>query len=127
MFYDTLHGFIEGGGGAANLEAKLAQHLAGIAHKPLFQVFLDVCKAYYLIDRRRCLEILRGNGMGLKLSRRLNNYWERKRISPKSGKCLGTSFGIERRLEEGDSAYPIIFNIVVDTVVWAVLDVVCSP
>ena len=51
VLHDALHRFIAGiGTGTATLEAKLAQQLSGIAHKPLFQVFLDVRKAYYSLD-----------------------------------------------------------------------------
>ena len=50
--HDTLHGFRAGRGmGAATLEANLVQKLSGIAHEPLFQVFLDVQKVYDLLDR----------------------------------------------------------------------------
>ena len=35
------------------LESKLAQQLSGIAHSPLFQVFLDVRKAYDSLDREQ--------------------------------------------------------------------------
>ena len=56
MFHNALHGFIEGRGAVtAALEAKLAQQLAGILHKPLVQVFLDARKSYDLLDRERCL------------------------------------------------------------------------
>ena len=41
--HDTLHGFRAGrGAGMATLEEKLEQHLVGIAHKPMFHIFLDV-------------------------------------------------------------------------------------
>ena len=63
--------------GTATLEAKIAQHLVGLAHKPLFWVFLDVRKAYDALDRGGCLEILRGYGMGNHLARLLENYWKR--------------------------------------------------
>ena len=57
---NALRGFITGRGtGTATLEAKLAQHLTGIARKPLFRVFLDVRKAYDFLDRECCLELLR--------------------------------------------------------------------
>ena len=47
VLHDVLHGFMEGRGtGTATLETKLAQQLARIAHGTLFQVFLDVRKAY---------------------------------------------------------------------------------
>ena len=63
--HDALHGFRAGRGtGTATLGAKLAQQLAGIAHEPLFQVLLDVPKAYYSLDRVRYMEIMWGYGMG---------------------------------------------------------------
>ena len=76
----------------AIMEAKLSQHLVGLVHEPLFQVFLDVRKAYDSLDRDRCLQLLSGYGMGTNLARLLDNYWKRQRIAPKVGKCLGTLF-----------------------------------
>ena len=47
VLHYALHGFREGRGvGTATLEAKLTQNLTGIAHEPLFKVFLDVRKYY---------------------------------------------------------------------------------
>ena len=59
----TLHNALDWsmsgkGTGMTTLEAKLVQQLAGLAHEPLFQVFLDVRKAYDSLDRGRCMEIL---------------------------------------------------------------------
>ena len=72
---NALHRFREGWVmGEATFEAKLAQHLAGLTHKPLFYVFLDVCKVYTSLDRGRCLELLRGYGLGPNLTRLLINY-----------------------------------------------------
>ena len=65
--------------------------------------------------------------MGLNMARLLENYWQRQRIFPKVGKCLGTSFGTGRRVTQGDPEYPMIFNTVVDAVVREVLEKVCSP
>ena len=54
--HDALHGFRAGWGmGMGSLEANLAQQFVEIAHEPLFQVFLDVCKAYDSLDRGRCI------------------------------------------------------------------------
>ena len=41
------------------IEAKLEQQLVGIVHEPLFQVFIDVRKAYNSLDRGICMEIIR--------------------------------------------------------------------
>ena len=68
------------------LEVNLAQHLTCLAHKPLFQVFLDFRKAYDSLDRGRYLEILRGYGLGPNLVCLLDNYWRQKRIISKAGK-----------------------------------------
>ena len=64
ILHDGLHGF-RGvrGTGTAILEAKLAQQLAGLAHKPLFQMFLDDRKACDSMDMERCMEIMWGYGM----------------------------------------------------------------
>ena len=51
---NALRGFREGrGAGTAPLGAKLAQHLERLAHDPLLQVLMDVCKAYESLDRGR--------------------------------------------------------------------------
>ena len=69
VLHDTLHGFREGrGAGTDTLEANLAQQLAGLAQNPLFQFFLDLYKAYDSMDRERCMEILRGYGLGTNLA-----------------------------------------------------------
>ena len=57
----------------------------------------------------------------------LKNYWQRHRIVPKSVKCLGTAFGTGREVTLGEIASATIFNIMVDAVVQAVLEVVCRP
>ena len=42
VLYDALHDFRQGRGiGAAIMETKLEQKLAGIVHEPLLQVFID--------------------------------------------------------------------------------------
>ena len=48
-------------------------------------------------------------------------------IVPNTSKFLGKEFQTGRDLTQGDTASPMIFNIVVDAVVQAVLDVVCRP
>ena len=128
VFRDALHGFIKGkGAGTATLEAKLAHKMAGLVHDPLFRVFLDVCKACASLGRERSLELLRIYGMETNLSRLLDNHWKWQRIFPKIGNCMGGAFGTGRRVTQGDPASPIISNIVVDAVVWVVLEELCSP
>ena len=56
MLHNTLHGFRTGRGvGADTLESKMAQQLYVLAHEPIFQVLLDVRKAYNSLDWERCI------------------------------------------------------------------------
>ena len=64
-FHDVLHGFRAGRGtGTATLKAKLLQQLAAMREEVLYVIFLDLTKAYYALDRSRCLDILEGFGVG---------------------------------------------------------------
>ena len=62
--------------------------------------------------------------MGPNLVQLLESYWDRQRIVPNTGKFLGKEFRAGRVSIQGDPVYPITFNIVVDVLVWAVIDVV---
>ena len=54
IFHDVLHGFRSGRGiGNASLEAKLLQHITSMREAVLFEVFLDLEKAYNDLDRDR--------------------------------------------------------------------------
>ena len=128
VLHESLHWFMESRGvGADTLKSDMSQHLDGVSHEPLFQVFLDFRKAYDLLVRGRCLEIFSGYGLGLNLTHLLNNYWKRQSIIPNAGKFIGTEFGTGIVLTQGDSTSPIIFNIVAYAVVRSVLYVVCIP
>ena len=128
VLHDALYRFRGGRGtGTATLEAKLAQQLAGLAHNTLFQVFLDICKAYDSLDMERCIEALKECGVGTNLTRLIKSYWEHERIATNTGKFIGKEFRTGRGLVQGDPASPMIFNTVVDAVVREFLDAVYGP
>ena len=90
LFHVSLHGFSQGRGvGMATVEDKLAQQLAGICHKTLFQVFLNVKKSYNSLYRMRYMEILRGYGIRNSLQRILEKFWEGHVVVSRSGRCYG--------------------------------------
>ena len=73
--YDALHGFRKGRGtGTETMELKMSQQPLGLVYEPLFQVFLDVQKAYDKLYRGRCMDILRGYGIGPNLHMLLHWY-----------------------------------------------------
>ena len=63
--HKTLNGYRQGRRvGTATMEEKLDQQLAGIVPEPLFQVIIDVQKAYDYLDRGIYMRILRGYCLG---------------------------------------------------------------
>jgi hypothetical protein len=63
-FHPCLHGGLpKQGTGMATIEAKIAQQLAWVEQEPLFQVFIDLCKAYNHLNQAKCLEIMTSYGV----------------------------------------------------------------
>jgi Reverse transcriptase (RNA-dependent DNA polymerase) len=116
-FHPGIHGFRSGcGTGTAILEAKLHMQLTLWDCKPLFQVFIDLTKAYDTLDRIRTMQILAGYGMGPNLRQFIQTIWDGDTLVPKSGGYFGMPLIAERGVRQGDIISPIIFNIVVDCV-----------
>ena len=95
--HDTLHGFRAGRGmGTETLEANLAQQLTGIAHKPPFKVFFDVCKVYNYLDRGRCMEILWDYVMVQNMAHLIAHHWDNRQFVPNVRGFLGRTFSTGR-------------------------------
>ena len=66
QFNDVLHGLQTGlGMGTFSLEAKFLQQLTETREEVLYEVSLELRKAYDALERERCLEIMVGYGFGL--------------------------------------------------------------
>ena len=62
-FHDALHGSVHRRGtSTAIIEAKLAQKYFHCEQMPVYGIFIDLCKAFDVVDRDRCLEILEKYG-----------------------------------------------------------------
>jgi hypothetical protein len=117
-FHDALHGFRPGRGTTtAIIEAKLFQQLASIQQVPVFEIFLDLKKAYDTLDRARTLEILERYGVGALTIQLLRRFWDRQLVVAKQGGHFGAAFPATRGVTQGDIVSPTIFNIVVDATV----------
>ena len=65
QFHNILHGFRLGRGtGTASLEAKLLQKIMDMREKVLYNIFLDLHKAYDALNCDLCLDTLAACGAG---------------------------------------------------------------
>ncbi len=117
-FHDCLHGgFPERGTGTALIEAKLVQQLAWRDQCPLYEIYVDLKKAYDASNRGRMMEILKAYGVGPKLLRLQNSFWENAKLVCRTGGCYGSPFAAKRGITQGVPLSLLMFNMCVDAVV----------
>jgi hypothetical protein len=91
--HDCLHGGLpQRGTGTAIMEAKLQQQLAWAKQEPLYQIYLDLQKAYDALDRGRYLEILAGYGVGPNLLHLQEQFWDDAKMVCHAGGNYGEPF-----------------------------------
>jgi hypothetical protein len=91
-------------------------HIQGI---PLYQLFLDLSKAYDTLNRTRTLQLLNRYGVGIRILRLLTNVWNSIQVVARQQGYYGEPFHSERGTTQGNIISPMIFNIVVNAVVRA--------
>ena len=116
--HDILHGFVpHRGTGTAIIEAKLQQELASILDKVLYQLFLDLKKAYDKVDRKRALDTLQGYGVGPRICRLIKHFWDSQKIVPRQAGYYGPVFTATGGTTQCGLFSPALFNIQIDSVI----------
>jgi hypothetical protein len=119
VLHDSLHGCLAlQGTGTGIINVKLAQQLAHLEHTPFFGVFIDLGKAFDAMDCNRCLEILALHGVGPKMLRLIQNFWDLMTNVCQAKGNYGRPFKAGRGVTQGGPLLAKLFNIVIDTVVW---------
>ncbi len=100
--HDCLHGGLpQRGTGMAIMEAKLQQQLAWAEQEPLYQIYLDLWKAYDALDWGRCLEILAGYGVRPNLLCLQEQFWDNAKMVCRAGGNNGEPFGAYQGVMQG--------------------------
>jgi hypothetical protein len=116
--HDCLHGKLPRRGmGTAIMEAKLQQQLAWAEQEPLYQIYLDLRKAYDALDWVRCLGILAGYGVGPNLLHLQEQFWDNAKMVCCAGGNYGEPFGVYRGVTQGGPLSSLMFNVCVDCVI----------
>ena len=104
--------------GTTSLKAKFLQHLMARREEILYEVFLDLRKAYAALDRERCMEILVGYGVGPRIERIIRNYWYHLSMVDRAERYYRTLFKSNQGVTQGGTLSPTIFKMVADAVIF---------
>jgi hypothetical protein len=119
-FDDSIHGFrAERGTSTANIEAKLQMQLSCVRRQTLYQVFIDLAKAYDTLDQGRTLDILEGYEVGKRTLRLLKIFWDSLLDVARQGGYHSSAFSAGRGVTHIDIPSPTIFNVVCDAIIRA--------
>ena len=80
-------------------------------------IFLGLYKAYDALDRSRCINILKGYGVGPRACQLLRTYWSRLRMVEKAEWYYRVAVTGARGVTQGDPLFFAILNVVVYVVV----------
>jgi hypothetical protein len=115
-FHPCLHGGLPKQGTGAIIEAKMGQQLAWVEQEPLFQVFIDLRKAYNHLNQAKCLEIMTGHGVGPKLLCLQAKFWDQAQMVCYAGGSFGKPFATFWGATQGGPLCSLMFNVCVDAI-----------
>lgn len=116
-WHPSVHGFRrKRGTGTAILEVKLMANLMEHRGDTMFQVFLDLRKAFDKISRPRLLQLLEEYGVGATTRRLIQYYWTAQQTELRQRDFHGEVFHPESGVTQGDVLSPTLFNIAIDFV-----------
>jgi hypothetical protein len=98
----------------AIMEVKLQQQLAWVDQEPLYQIYLDLRKAYDALDRGRCLEILARYDVGPNLICLQKKFWDDAKMVCHAGGNYGLPFEAHCDVTQGGPLSSLMFNVCVD-------------
>ena len=82
----------------------------------VFQIFLDLKKAYDSVNRHRVLHLLAKYNIGPNLRRYIETVWKDQQYILRQKGFYSEPVNANRGLTQGDTDSPILFNIIVDAV-----------
>ena len=99
----------------------MKQQLTTMSKEVLYEVFLDLKKAYNTLERERFLKILVAYGVGPSAEFLIWQFWARLAMVAWTGRYYGAPFTGSREVTQGGPLSPTVFNMVMDTVIqnWA--------
>ena len=116
-FCKEVHGFrCKRGTHTAIGDTKLKMQIAGCLSDTVYQIFLDLRKAYDSIARNRVLKLLEKYGVGPNIRRYISDIWDKQFFVLRQAQFYSDPIEVNRGCTQGDVDSPIIFNVIIDAV-----------
>lgn len=113
----AVHGFCQHRGCYTAIgKAKIRMQRAAYAGVTMYQIYLDLRKAYDSINRESVLALLQRYGVGPNVRRYISFIWEDQIFLLKQSGFFSDPISVDRRVTQGDTDSPIIFNVIIDAV-----------
>jgi hypothetical protein len=103
--------------GTAMIKVKLTQSLAWCNQCLLYQIYVDLKKAYDVLDWEQTLNILAAYGVRPKMLRLQKHFWDTAKLLCHAGGNYGETFNAERGVTQGGPLSSLMFNVCVDAIV----------
>jgi len=119
-FCEQVHGFRKKRGTFTAIgETKIRMQMATCTSETLYQVYLDLSKAYDSIDRGRVLLLLEKYKVGPRIRKYIETVWENQRFVLRQSQFYSKAVEVEKGVTQGDINSPSIFNVIIDSVLRA--------
>ncbi len=84
---------------------------------PIYQIYLDLKKAYDVLDREQTLNILATYGVGPKMLHLQKHFWDTAKLVCCAWGNYGEPFSAKRGVTQGGPLSSLMFNVCVDAIV----------
>ena len=107
-FVDAIHGFRRKRGTYTAIgEAKLRIQQTMRSTHPLFQVYIDLKKAYDNLDRKVAMKILEKYGVGVNVRRYIWKIWEKQQFFLRQSGFYSDPIAVDQGVTQGDIDSPM--------------------
>ena len=103
VFVDEVHGFRKKRGTFTAIgERKIGMQRAVCESRPLYQIYLDLKKAYDSVDRDRVLLLLEKYKVGPNIRRYIKKIWDGQKYFLRQGGFYSKAVNVKRGCTQGD-------------------------